>query len=175
MLVSTSLALLVLAQATAAAPATPPPPPCSAAENRQMDFWVGEWDLSFTNASGTPGTAINRITRDELGACVITEHFSQPDIAYVGRSHSLYDANKRKWVQTWVDNGGAYFALAGGPVKGQKHSFELKTITPAGPKQIHYRMIWEDVTPDSMVWRWQALQPDGSYTDQWVLNYKRRK
>jgi hypothetical protein len=140
-----------------------------------MDFWVGEWDLTFTRANGQPGRATNRITRDEFGSCVITEHFSQSDIGYVGHSHSMFDKGNNQWVQSWVDNGGGYFALAGGPVQGQPYSFELKTVTPVGPKHTHYRMIWQDVTPDSLVWRWQALQADGSYTDQWVLNYKRRK
>ena len=27
--------------------------------------------------------------------------------------------HKKKWVQTWVDNGGGYITLAGGPVEGQ--------------------------------------------------------
>ena len=167
------LTLLALAQSGPAL--SPPPAPCSAPEYRQMDFWVGEWELSFAKPDGSAGKATNRITRDEYGSCVITEHFAQPDIAYAGHSHSMFDKHKKQWVQTWVDNGGGYFALAGGPVQGQKHSFELKTITPAGPKQIHHRMIWEDVTEESMVWRWQAIQPDGSYKDQWVLNYKRRE
>ena len=35
-------------------------------------------------------------------------------------------------------------------------------------------MIWQDVTPDALVWRWQQRQDDGSYTDAWVINYKRR-
>ena len=162
-------------QAAPATPAAPPPPPCSAPEYRQMDFWVGEWDLSFDAGNGKTGSATNRVTRDEYGSCFVTEHFSQPDTRYVGLSHSTYDRFRKRWVQTWVDNQGGYFALAGGPVEGQKHSFELKTIDRVGPKQLYHRMIWEDVKPDSMVWRWQAQQADGSYTDQWVLNYKRRK
>ena len=157
------------------APAAPPPAPCTAPEYRQMDFWVGEWDLSFDAGNGKTGTAANRITKDEFGSCFITEHFSQPDTRFVGLSHSTYDRFQKQWVQTWVDNKGGYFMLAGGPVHGQKHSFELRTLRRAGPKQLHYRMIWHDVKPDSLVWRWQALQEDGSYIDQWVLNYKRRK
>ena len=170
------IALLAAPQQPAsAAPSTPAPLPCSAPEYRQMDFWVGEWELSFDAGNGRIGTATNRVTRDEYGSCFVTEHFSQPDINYVGLSHSTYDRFQKQWVQTWVDNQGGYFTLAGGPVQGQKHSFELRTIRPAGPKQLHYRMIWEDVKPDSLIWRWQALQEDGSYSDQWVLNYKRRK
>ena len=171
-----SLLLLAAAQAEPAPPsAAPPPPPCTGAEYRAMDFWVGEWDLSFAQPGGTTGRATNRITRDEFGSCVIAEHFEQADIAYVGASHSMYHPQKKKWVQTWVDSGGAYITLVGGPVEGRPYSFELVTVEPKGPKQTWSRMIWQDVKPDSFTWRWQARQGDGSYTDSWVIKYKRRK
>ena len=170
-----SAALLILLQTAAAPPAPPPTPPCAAPEYRQMDFWVGEWDLTFDAGSGKTATATNRITRDEYGACFVTEHFHQPDIGYIGTSHSTYDKLAGKWVQTWVDNQGAYITLAGGPVEGQPHRFELRTVEPRGANRKHFRMIWQDVTPDSLTWRWQQQQDDGSYADNWVLNYKRRK
>jgi Protein of unknown function (DUF1579) len=170
------LAAITAPQQSASPTAPPaPPPPCSAPEYRQMDFWVGDWDISFDAGGGKTGTATNRVTRDEYGSCFVVEHFYQPDMKYVGLSHSTYDRFQQQWVQTWVDNQGGYYALAGGPVEGQKHSFELKTIDKVGPKQLIHRMIWQHVKPDSLLWRWQALQADGSWADQWVLNYKRRK
>jgi hypothetical protein len=168
--------LIVLALA-AVAPATPQPPPpsCSAPEYRQLDFWVGDWDAEFALPGGKTGRAVNRITRDEYGDCVIAEHFNQADIGYVGASHSTYDPQKKKWVQTWVDSGGAYITLVGGPVAGQPYSFELVTTEPKGPKQAYSRMIWQDVKPDGFTWRWQAKQADGSWADSWVIKYTRRK
>jgi hypothetical protein len=165
---------------TAPPPATPPTPPCSAPEYRQLDFWVGEWDLEFTNPDGTIGRAENRITTDEQGDCVISEHFRQPGGGpggsdYTGASYSIYDAQTRSWRQLWVDNGGGMFDLRGGPVSGERHVFALTTIEPRGPNQLTMRMIWEDVTADSLVWRWQARQPDGGWQDRWVLRYRRRR
>ena len=153
----------------------PPPPPCSTAEYRQLDFWVGDWDAEFALPGGKTGHAVNRITRNEYGDCVIAEHFEQADIGYVGASHSTYDPARKKWVQTWVDNGGAYITLVGGPVEGKDYSFELVTVEPNGPKQTWSRMIWQDVKPDSFTWRWQARQADGSWADSWVIKYTRRK
>jgi hypothetical protein len=138
-----------------------------------MDFWVGEWELSFPNPDGSRGHAVNRITKDEYGACVIAEHFTQP--GFTGASWSSYDRIKGKWVQTWVDDQGGYITLVGGPVEGRKHSFQLDTVEPRGPSKKHFRMIWENVTPDSLTWRWQQRQDDGSYTDSWVIDYVRRK
>jgi hypothetical protein len=167
--------MLVALAVAAAAAAAPPPPSCSTAEYRQLDFWVGDWEAEFALPGGKTGHAVNRITRNEFGDCVIAEHFEQPDIAYVGASHSMYDPARKKWVQTWVDNGGAYITLVGGPVEGQLYSFELVTAEPKGPKQTYSRMIWQDVKPDSFTWRWQARRSDGSYVDSWVINYSRRR
>jgi hypothetical protein len=159
---------------TATAPATPPPPPCAAPEFRQMDFWVGDWDLEFDTGPGKVATASNRITRDEFGDCVIVEHFSQPDIGYVGGSVSTYDRVSKVWRQTWVDNGGAYIELEGGPVSGRPHLFELRTTRDIGPApRKPYRMIWERASADRLVWRWQVADGAG-WKDSWVLRYRRK-
>jgi len=150
-----------------------PPAPCSTPEYRQLDFWVGDWDLSFDAGNGQVGKASNRITRDEYGSCVVTEHFTQPN-GFKAISVSIFDQQKQAWRQTWVDNAGGVFVLEGGPVVDQAHRFELRTVEARGSPKLIRRMIWEDVRADTLVWRWQALQPDGSWKDQWVLNYKRR-
>ena len=190
-LIPTLAAAMVAASASAqstpaATPAAPPAaapaqlagPPCANPEFRQLDFWVGEWDLEFTQADGSIGRAENRITKDEYGACVIAEHFRQPGgnadgRDYVGTSHSTYDVQTKSWRQTWVDNGGSWFDLRGGPVAGQKHVFEFVNLEPRGPAGLSMRMIWEEVTPNSLVWRWQAKQGE-AWQDRWVLRYRRK-
>lgn len=170
-------------EAQTAPPSAPPAaPPCSAPEFRQLDLWVGDWELEFDQAAGQPpGRASNRITKDEFGACVITEHFVQPGGGagggdYVGSSWSIWDPQIAKWRQTWVDNQGSVFVLTGGPVTGQDHVFEFVTTEPRGATNATVRrMIWQNVTADSLVWRWQSRQPDGSWNDTWVIRYKRRK
>lgn len=171
------LALAVgAAHAEPAAPAAPPPP-CTDAEYRQMDFWVGDWELDIDAGGGKVTHASNHITKDEFGGCVVAEHFEQPDTGYKGASWSMYDGLTGQWRQTWVDNSGGVFVLVGGPAAGQPYAFELKTVDVRGPTkaaQAFKRMIWQDVTPDSLTWRWQSLAPDGSWTDQWVLKYRRK-
>ncbi len=149
-------------------------PTCDAPEFRALDFWAGDWDLDFDAAPGVLGHATNHITRDEYGPCVIAEHFEQAATHYRGGSYSIYDRGEGVWRQTWVDNQGGVFTLVGGPVRGQPYVFELRTTEPVGPKKQIMRMIWQDVTPGRLVWRWQAQQPDGSWQDSWVLRYKRR-
>ena len=173
------LAALVCGAVTAQAQSAPAAPPCSGPEYRQLDFWVGEWDLEFTQQDGSVGKATNRITKDEYGACAISEHFALPGggpggTDFIGGSYSTYDAQTKSWRQMWVDNAGGVFDLRGGPVAGQRHTFELVNIEPRGPDKATLRMIWEDVTADSLTWRWQGRTPDGSWKDRWVLRYKRK-
>lgn len=150
-----------------------PPPPCAGPEYLQMDFWVGTWDLEYDQPDGSVGTAVNIITRDDIGDCAITEAFSMPN-GYRGRSWSTFDPNVGQWRQMWIDNQGGTFTLVGGPVAGEDHIFELKTVNPVGAGRTLHRMIWEDVTPGSLVWRWQAATEDGGWVDRWVLRYRRR-
>ena len=173
------LTVLVCGAATAHAQNAPAFPPCSGPEYRQLDFWVGDWDLEFTQEDGSVGKATNRITKDEYGTCTISEHFVQPGGGtdggdFIGGSYSTYDAQTKTWRQMWVDNAGGMFDLRGGPVSGQRYKFELVTIEPRGPKKATLRMIWEDVTADSLTWRWQSRKPNGSWSDRWVLRYKRK-
>lgn len=168
-------AALALAVATTAHAQQPTAPSCAGPAWRQLDFWVGDWDLEFDAGNGQVGHAANHITKNEFGDCVITEHFAQPSGAYAGGSWSIYDGQMGVWRQTWVDNQGGVFVLTGGPVSGQPYAFELKTTEPRGPDKAIKRMIWQDVSADALTWRWQTLQPDGGWKDLWVLRYKRQR
>ena len=149
----------------------PAPPPCQGSEYRALDFWVGDWV-----AHDTEGKAIgsNRITRDEYGSCVITEHFRMTDGSLIGHSVSIYRPGLKQWRQTWVDNQNGFFDLVGGPVSGGDHVFvfENKRVTETQPFQ---RMIWQDIKPDSFTWRWQnRAKASDAWADSWVINYRRR-
>jgi hypothetical protein len=84
---------------------------------------------------------------------------------------SLYHAPMRLWRQTWVDNQGGYFALTGGP---EGDDFVL-TNTRINDQMPHQRMVFEDITANSLTWRWQRSTDGGAtWTDQWVIHYTRR-
>lgn len=153
--------------------AAPAPAGCKTAEFRTLDFWVGEW-IAEWEQNGQKGTGTNRITRDEYGDCVITEHFRSDDGSLIGHSVSTYRPGMKQWRQTWVDNQNGYFDLAGGPVAGSDHAFvfENKRISERQPFQ---RMIFQDVKPDSFTWRWQRrARAAGAWTDDWVIKYRRK-
>lgn len=139
-----------------------------------MDFWLGTWDLRWDASPGQPaGSGVNVITRD-VGDCVIHEHFVGDASTgnLIGESWSLYHAPAQRWRQTWVDNQGGYFALVGG-VEGDRLVLVSRSIADNKPRQ---RMVYEDITANSLTWRWQRTTDEGAtWVDVWVIHYTRRR
>lgn len=84
-LIAAGGALIALGAARTAAQTTPgippaPPHPCpSAPVNRQLDFWVGRWDVAPWKApAGTPpGAAGTNIVEANLQQCVLVENLAR--------------------------------------------------------------------------------------------------
>jgi len=151
-----------------------PPAPCQSAEYRQMDFWVGKWDLTWQAADGTTRSGQNVITRSPFGDCVITENFDgAPSNTLKGMSVSTYSKPHGQWRQTWVDNQGGYFSLHGGLQDDGRFILEMDRLNNKGPFS---RMVFEDIKPDSLTWRWQGkAEAESAWADRWVINYRRRE
>lgn len=97
--------------ASPAAPTTPPlkpPTPCTAIENRQFDFWIGDWEV--TNPAGQPA-GTNHI-KPILNGCVLHESWKGKG-NFVGESFNVYDARRKVWHQTWVDGSGGALMMDG--------------------------------------------------------------
>lgn len=79
---------------------------CTLPEDRQFDFWLGEWTFAQTVPVTSGGT--NSITRDTFG-CVILENFNNGS----GRSISFYSRVDNQWHQTYVDTTGQRLTMTG--------------------------------------------------------------
>jgi len=84
--------------------------PCGAAEQRQLDFWVGRWDVF--RAADDERVATSDITL-VAGACAVSEHFVSATGNYEGLSYSAFDAKDGKWLQFYVDTTGKATSYAG--------------------------------------------------------------
>lgn len=141
---------------------------CSAPENDQFDFWVGEWTLSW----GDTGKGTNFVTR-ELGGCVVQENFNDPTGGLSGRSWSVYNTNKKVWQQTWVDNTGAYLMLEGG-MKDGKMRLQMERTNKKGVKTIS-AMEFRNISKNSFDWEWMQSTDDGaSWISLWLIHYTRK-
>jgi hypothetical protein len=140
-----------------------------------FDFWVGDWDLEWTDARGAKQTGRNHIEKI-MGGTVLSENFlatSGPTQGYEGKSYSIFQRGERKWRQTWVDNEGAYLSFEGGR-EGDDFFFEDQRTLPDGQTQ-RARMVFHDISPDGFVWDWKSSL-DGGRTWQlnWQIRYRRR-
>jgi tetratricopeptide (TPR) repeat protein len=65
---------------------------------RELDFWVGEWNV--TSQRGAAGTSSVQLI---LGSCIVFENWTGR-FGDEGKSFNVYDAAKDEWQQYWVAN-----------------------------------------------------------------------
>jgi hypothetical protein len=147
--------------------------PCEAPQQRQFDFWVGEWDLTWPGEkSGEIGHGSNSIKRI-LDSCVVQENFSGGASMHLrGTSVSTFDTRSGQWKQTWVDNEGGYLDFIGEFKDGQ---MILQREALRDGQKILQRMVWKNISVNEMDWSWESSR-DGGKTWQvnWPIHYKRR-
>jgi hypothetical protein len=161
--------LPLLAQATS----KPEPTPCEALEQKQFDFWIGEWDLTWPGEKpGEVGHGTNSIRRI-MDGCIVQENFSGGESMHLrGTSVSVFDINSGRWKQTWVDNEGGYLDFVGDFKNGH---MILQRETIRNGAKILQRMVWKNISSNEMDWSWEASS-DGGKTWQvnWPIHYKRK-
>jgi hypothetical protein len=150
-----AFAFTLLATAAIAQQETPQTdlPPCSAAEHRQFDFWLGEWEVTMNGkAAGT-----NTITTI-LGGCVIMEEWQSEGSAFSGKSFNRYDPVSGKWEQVWVDNTGGVLRLAG-EYKDGKMVLAGKHVV--GGETVVDRITWHNNDDGTVRQVWEKSKDDG--------------
>jgi len=104
------LAALGAAGAPSAGAASAGAPKCAAGSYRQLDFWLGDWDVY--DVGGATPVARAHIT-SILDGCVVHERYESPRT--VGESFSIFDRTRGVWHQTWVTSRGRLLQVEGGP------------------------------------------------------------
>jgi hypothetical protein len=140
---------------------------CEAAEHRQFDFWLGEW-----NVHGPKGqlAGVNRIT-SEYGGCVLHERYTT-DRGYSGESFNMYDPGRRLWHQTWVDSSGTLLLLDGG-LRGQDMVLEGETVGADG-KVTRHRITWSPKADAGVRQHWESTDQKGQWTTAFDGTYTRK-
>lgn len=87
--------------------------PCTyTAENRQFDFWLGEWDVVTTNGGQDAGKSKIELI---LGDCVVLENWTSiGSVGYEGKSYNTYNSSLKRWEQFWADNSAGMIHFYGG-------------------------------------------------------------
>lgn len=149
------------------------PDPCTLPQQKQLEFWVGEWDLTWPGQNaGEKGQGTNSIHRI-MDGCVVQENFSAGQSHLRGASVSTFDTISRHWKQTWVDNEGGYLDFVGDFKDGQM-ILQREGVRPDGTRTLQ-RMVFKNITPTEFDWSWES-SGDGGKTWQvnWPIHYKRK-
>ncbi len=147
--------------------------PCVEPELPQLTFWCGSWLVTYVDDDGVSWEGSNVVTLVE-GGTAIEERFSlvQPggDLM-TGRSLSV-PVPGRGWCQTWVDNAGSYLDFVGG-WNGQE--MVLERATTRDGVDLSQRMIFYDITAETLTWDWQSSADSGrTWRLDWRLTYRRQ-
>jgi hypothetical protein len=134
----------------------------SSLSERDFDFWVGDWDVSW--GDGKHGT---NVISHLFDGCAILEQFDgRPGVDLRGASVSIYDGESARWRQTWVDSERNYMPFEGAFADGV---MDLRTTRD----RVVYRMLWRDIQPETLHWLWQCAAND-AWETLWELHYVRR-
>jgi hypothetical protein len=127
---------------------------CDAPEHRQLDFWVGAWNVT---AGG--GIVQSDITLDPSG-CYVVEHWKAPT---AGHSVSFWNPELGMWFQTYVTGGSPVLRMAGGLADAG-----MVMQTPTGLRftwsRIGGRRVRQTIESSSDGGATWSLSFDGTYT-----------
>ena len=126
-----------------------PKPPCATAEHRQFDFWLGEWEVRTPDGKRAGANTI----RQTLGGCVLQENWRGAR-GHNGTSYNIYDASRRRWHQTWVDDEGLLLELDGAFVDSRM-VLSGETVDSAG-RTVKQRITWERLDGGKVRQRWDS-------------------
>jgi tetratricopeptide (TPR) repeat protein len=137
--------------------------PCAyTAENRQFDFWVGEWSVVTADGASPAGDSKIELI---LGDCVVQENWTSAGTAgYAGKSYNIYNPDLKRWEQFWNDNVGGMIHFYGGLKDGvmdywtdeipQKDGTKLKRhlqFIPSGADKV--RQFSQGSTDGGKTWK----------------------
>jgi hypothetical protein len=132
--------------------------PCSAdSESRQMDFWLGDWAVTYP---AMPGSAASRVSLD-LNQCLLVESWDGGK-GHSGKNMFAYSSDDKSWHGMFVDNQGRVHILEGkvaagaaeftGPSSGPDGRTVLNRIKVARLAANKVEQSWEKSTDNGVTW-----------------------
>jgi tetratricopeptide (TPR) repeat protein len=147
--------------------------PCTyAPENRQFDFWLGEWDVTTTQGEVPAGNSrIELILED----CVVQENWKSLNSPYAGKSYNIYNGVLKRWEQYWVDNVGGNIFFYGGLKDGAMDYWTDELPQSDGTKLMRHLQFFK-LGPDT-VRQFSQGSTDGGKTwhVEYDFTYRRKK
>jgi hypothetical protein len=130
-------------------------------EQRQFDFWIGEWEV-FDFKSNTP---VGQNTIRRVHGCTLEENWRGTP-GDTGTSFNAYRADQKRWHQVWVNDAGAFLHLEG-EFKDGKMVLVGEAVRPRRGVAVQNRVTWSVVA--NGVRQYWEISTDGGKT--WAVDF----
>ena len=127
-------------------------------ENRQMDFWLGDWIVTYPGMSGSAGSKVHV----ELDKCLIVESWDGGK-GHSGENMFAYSADDKSWHGMFADNQGRVHTFEGkvsegsaeflGPSRGPNGEAVLNRIKIVRVSTDKVEQSWEKSTDNGSSWK----------------------
>jgi hypothetical protein len=146
-------------------------PGCTSPENHQLDFWIGEWDVS---PAGSEMRVAQSTIRSLDQGCSIFEEW-RPFASGGGHSISSYDSTDQTWHQEWIDATGARTPFQGSFDNGVMRLNNLAAPPAGAPANLRRRMNYQQIDANT-VRQWGERYNDATqhWDETWAFVYHRR-
>jgi hypothetical protein len=132
--------------------------PCSAnSESRQLDFWLGDWTVTYP---GMPGSATSKVSLD-LDKCLLTESWDGGK-GHSGKNMFAYSYDDKNWHGMFADNQGRVHVFEGkvapgsaeftGPSRSASGQIVLNRIKVVRVAANQVEQSWEKSTDNGVNW-----------------------
>jgi hypothetical protein len=138
-------------------------------ENRRMDFWLGDWTVTYP---GMPASAKSKVYL-ELDRCVIVETWDGGQ-GHKGENRFAYSSDDKSWHGMFADNQGRVHVFRGKVGQGVAE-FVGPSVGPNGEAVLN-RIRVVRVTGDKVEQSWEKSKDSGAtWTMEFRGEYSRKK
>jgi hypothetical protein len=128
----------------------------TSSENRQLDYWLGNWMVgaqgSSANAHSTVGLSLDK--------CLIVENWDGGRGHY-GQNVFGYSADDKSWYGMFADNEGRVHIFTSGKVASGTAEFEGMSRGPNGERILNRVKVMR-VTPNKVEQTWEKSNDNGA-------------
>jgi hypothetical protein len=148
--------------------ATADPVPCSGSNSRQLDFWLGDWSVTYPGAT-SPSTS--KVYLD-LDRCLVIESWAGGK-NHSGKNFFAYSADDQSWHGMFGDNEGRVHVFEGKVASGSAE-FYGQSRNPERQAVLN-RIKIVLITPQKIEQTWEKSTDKGAtWTTAFTGEYSRK-
>lgn len=158
------IGILFLLTTTGKSLAASDPAPCAThAENRQLDYWLGDWKIGAEGSSGNAHSTVSL----SLDKCLVIENWDGGR-GHRGQNVFGYSADDKSWYGMFADNEGRVHVFTSGKVSSGSAEFEGTSHGPNGESVLN-RVKVVRLSPDKVEQTWEKSGDQGT---TWIVVFR---